>query len=323
MPAARSRLLEGAQLPSRLLDLGHPPPRVHVFGALPSGPAAAVVGTRHPTAEARRFAWQLAADLGRAGVAVLSGGAKGIDHAAHLGALRGRGTTVVVAPAGFHAPYPEQHASLYARILERGGAYLSLVPDTAVAQQGSFFPRNAALAALAHVLVVVEMPLRSGARNAARWARRLGRPLLVVPAAPWNPIGQGCNLELRRGALVCEGAKDVLRELERVLLLPEKILQVPGVARTLPDRPVSASSSQVELPFPASDAEQSEIERVLRAVQAGATHQDAICERSGLAVAIVQRHVLTLTLGGVLAPDPDGGLRQVSAAQPVLLRNNS
>lgn len=323
MLLAASRVLEGTQLPSRLLDLGDPPERVHLFGALPAGPAAAVVGTRHPTAEARRFAFRLAADLGRAGVAVLSGGAKGIDHAAHLGALRGRGTTIVVAPAGFHAPYPAQHAPLYARILERGGAYLSLVPDTAVAQQANFFPRNAALAALAHVLVVVEMPLRSGARNAAGWARKLGRPLLVVPAVPWNPNGLGCNLELRRGALVCEGARDVLRELERVLLLPEKILRVPDLAwpRSQPD--VSALPAQVELPFFPSHTEELEIELVLRAVHAGATHQDAICERSGLAAAVVQRHVLTLTLGGVLAPDPAGGLRRVSAVEPVLRPKNS
>ena len=323
MLVARSRVLEGAQLPLRLLDLGHPPPRVHLFGALPAGPAVAIVGTRHPTGDARRFACRLAADLGRGGVAVLSGGATGIDHAAHLGALRGRGTTVVVAPAGFYAPYPEEHATLYARVLERGGAYLSLVGDTAVAQQGHFFARNAALVALAHVLVVVEMPVRSGARNAARWARRLGRPLLVVPAAPWNPRGQGCNLELRRGALVCEGVKDVFRELERVLLLPEKTLRVPALAAQLPEQAVSISPRQVELPFPPSHAERAEIERVLRAVEAGATHQDAIGERSGLAVAVVQRHVLTLTLEGVLAPDPAGGVRRASAAQPVFTSKNS
>src|SRR5690242_19002608 len=123
MPVAASRVLEGAQLPLRLLDLGHPPTRVHLFGELPQGPAVAIVGTRHPTLEARRFACRLATDLGRAGVAVLSGGAKGIDHAAHLGALRGRGTTVVVAPAGFHAPFPKEHAATFERVLERGGAY--------------------------------------------------------------------------------------------------------------------------------------------------------------------------------------------------------
>jgi DNA processing protein len=319
-----SRVLEGAQIPLRLLELGHPPSRVHLCGDLPAGPSAAIVGTRKPTPEARRFAFRLAADLSRAGVAVLSGGAKGIDHAAHLGALRGRGATLVVAPSGFFAPYPEEHAALYAAVLERNGGYLSLVGDDVVAHPANFFARNAVLAALAHVLVVVEMPLRSGARNAARWARKLGRPLLVVPAVPWNVQGRGCLLELRRGALLCEGAADVLREVERVLLLPEKTLTVPERPPPLvePRRPV-VPQAQTELPFFATFSEKSELDAVLRAVREGATHQDAVSERSGLPAAAVQRHVLTLTLGGVLAPDPTGGFRCVSATEPVSVRKNS
>jgi DNA processing protein len=294
------------------------------LGELPQGPAAAIVGTRKPTAEARRFAYQLAADLGRAGVAVLSGGAKGIDHAAHLGALRGRGATLVVAPSGFLAPYPKEHAALFGKVLERAGGYLSLVGDQAVAHPANFFARNAVLAALAHVLVVVEMPLRSGARNAARWAKKLGRPLLIVPAVPWNAQGRGCLLELRRGALLCEGAKDVLRELERVLLLPEKTLKLPERPSPLPERRLPpADPAQVELPFSLASSEKNELEAVLRAVRGGATHQDAVCERSGLPASVVQRHLLTLTLGGVLAPDPTGGFRWVSATEPVSRRKNS
>jgi DNA processing protein len=284
----------------------------------------AVVGTRDPTLEARRFAFRLAAELCRAGVAVFSGGAEGIDHAAHLGALRARGTTVVVAPAGIWAPYPDKHARLFGRILEREGAYLSLVGDGVVAQQGNFFARNAAMAALSHALVVVEAPFRSGARNAARWARRLGRPLLVVPAAPWNPRGSGSILELRRGALLCTRTEDVLREVERVLLLPEKTLKVPGRRPThapvpLLEEPLPA---QGQLPFPPEITGEPELEAVARAIRSGASHQDAVCERSGLPASVVQRHVLTLTLEGVLAPDLAGGFRWVSAPQPVSARKN-
>ena len=322
MLVAASRVLEGAQLPLRLLDLGHPPARVHLFGELPQGPAVAIVGTRNPTLEAGRFAFRLAADLCRAGVAVFSGGAEGIDAAAHLGALRSRGTTVVVAPSGYFAPFPKRHAPLFARVLAGGGAYLSLVADGAVAHPSNFFARNAALAALAHVLVVVEMPYRSGARNAARWARKLERPVLIVPTVPWNPAGRGCLLELRRGALLCEGPKDVLRELERVLFLPEKTLKVPERAPPASSA-LPVASAQIALPFPPAAAEKAELDAVARAVLAGAAHQDAICERSGLPAATVQRHVLTLTLGGVLAADPAGGFRWVSATQPVLRRKNS
>jgi DNA processing protein len=268
----------------------------------------AIVGTRKPTARARRFAYRLAADLCRAGVAVLSGGALGIDSAAHLGALRARGSTAVIAPAGYRVPYPTKNARLFRRILERQGAYLSVVGDMVVAEYANFFARNACLAALSHAVVVVEAPYRSGARNAARWARSLGRPLLAAPSAPWNKRGRGSLLELRRGASLCVTVEDVLRELERTLLLPAQSLNVP--------RPKPASA-QVELPFPPTAPDSRELAAVLRAVGAGATHLDAVCELSGLPASAAQRHILTLTLGGVLAPDPAGGVRLIPAAKPV------
>src|SRR6185503_20147276 len=124
-----------------------------------------------------RFAEALSHDLARAVVAVFSGGAKGIDTAAHVGALRAGGATVVMAPAGFDRPFPERNAPLFERIVAEGGAYVSLLADDEPATPVSFFPRNACLVALAHVLVVVEAGFRSGARNAARWARALARPL--------------------------------------------------------------------------------------------------------------------------------------------------
>jgi DNA processing protein len=269
----------------------------------------AIVGTRKPSKLARCFAFRLARDLSRAGVSVLSGGALGIDSAAHLGALRARGTTVVVAPAGFQALYPAKNATLFRSILARNGAYLSLVGDAVVAQNSSFFARNGAMVALAHVVVVVEAPFRSGARNAARWARRLGRPLLVVPSAPWSKRGKGSLQDLERGALPCVRPDSVLRELERTLGLPEKALKVPK----RPQR-----SAQRELPFPPSAT--GEVQRILQAIDGGAGDIDAICQRSGLPPPAVQSHVLTLTLAGVLGPDPTGRLARAPAPQPVSLR---
>jgi len=302
-PPNASRVLRGSALPVRILDLPRPPSKLFVRGELPRGPAVAIVGTRKPTEPAREFARELAGELARAGVAVLSGGAEGIDTDAHVGALAQQGITVVVAPAGFHKPFPAENAALFREIVERGGAYLSLVGDDVAPRRGAFFRRNACLVALAHALVVVEAPFRSGARNAAATARKLGRLLFVVPHAPWNPTGQGCLLELKRGARVLESYKDVLRA------LADAHLHALGRAH-------DAMPFQASLPFPGDEPrpsgprdEAAELDEVLAAVRNGAHHADAIGARTGLGVGLIQHRLLTLSLGGVLVLDPAGRIR--------------
>lgn len=291
-------VLRGNRLPPRLSDLAEPPECLYLRGELPRGPAVAIVGTRYPTADAERFAASLAAELGSAGVTVLSGGALGIDTAAHRGALSAGTPTVVVAPSGFGRPYPESNAELFRSVVEQGGGFVSLVPDERAAGNSAFFARNACMAALAHALVLVEAPFRSGARNAVKWARTLGRSLLVVPHPPWNDKGAGSVLELRAGATLCTRARDVLDELERVLFHP-----LPS-----PPDPQPAAPAQIELPFAGTLARSGDVAIVLAALKDGATTLDGIAERTGLPAAVLQKHVLTLTLEGVLAPDPSGCL---------------
>lgn len=216
----RERRLSGVRLPPGLGELSEPPGAMYLHGELPRGPRVAIVGTRKPTRAAALFAFELAARLAQRGVAVLSGGAEGIDAMAHRGALAVGGTTVVVAPGGFDRPFPPEHAALFRRVVEQGGAYLSLAPSGTPATRGAFFERNACLAALCHALVVVEAPLRSGARNAAAQARQLGRPVFVAPAAPYNCRGQGCIVELKRGARALYGERDVLELLAAARLHP-------------------------------------------------------------------------------------------------------
>lgn len=294
-------ILSGPTLPARLADLPSPPRLLYVRGELPRGPAVGIVGTRYPTADGIAFAEELAHDLALAGVAVVSGGAKGIDTAVHRGALRAGGVTIVVGPAGFDRPYPDQNARLFEEVVERGGAYVSLVPDGTKVRRHLFFARNACLVALAHALVVVEAGFRSGALNASHWARDLERPLLVVPHAPWATKGRGCLIELRRGALLCEGPSDVLRELERIQRVPYEARQAP---------------LQVDLPFPDVAIGQlaDEGDRVKAALAAGATHLDQIAALTGLSLGAIQSQILTLTLDGVLAPDPSGPLALLKAS---------
>jgi DNA processing protein len=301
----RARILLGADLPPRLRDLPKPPESVHLHGELPRGPAVAIVGTRRPSPRGVRFTEDLASALARRGVAVLSGGAKGIDTAAHRGTLAAGGITVVVAPAGLDHPFPKENAALFRQIIDSGGAYLSLVTDGRPATRSIFFQRNACLVALSHVVVVTQSPVQSGARNAAKWARELGRALLAVPFAPWQWRGRGSVIELRLGASVCTGARDVMKALERQLVTP-----LPTLGQI--------ASNQGELPFatPELPAQQlsSDPGRIVAAIAGGARTVDEICDRTGLGPGAVQSHVLTLTLEGVLAPDPGSGWLGVRAA---------
>jgi DNA processing protein len=237
-----------------------------------------------------RFTRRLAAELAAAGVAILSGGAKGIDTAAHEGALDVSGTTVVVAPAGFGTPFPGKNAPLFRRIVESGGAYLSLVPDAVPATRGIFFARNACLAALAHAVIVTETPVQSGSKNASKWARGLGRPLFVVPHSPWHWQGKGAVQELRLGAEPLDSAADVLKVLKRSGL--------HGLARG----PV-----QQDLPLASG------MDPVLEALRSGAAHPDEIAELTGLTLVAVQQRILTLALSGVLVPGPWGSLKLVTS----------
>ena len=288
----QSEELTGERLPPRLADLAEPPERLWLRGELPRGPAVAIVGTRYPSAEAIAFTKTLAGDLAAAGVAVLSGGAKGIDTAAHEGALDVGGVTVVVAPAGFNRPFPEKNGPLFRRVVDARGAYLSLRADDVAADQGIFFPRNACLVAMAHAVVVTQLGFRSGAANAAKWARELGRPLFVVPHSTCVEEGVGAIIELRRGAQPVNRAKEVLKHLTAAGL------------HALPRPPVQGDL------FPAQPS--LEEDPVLRALQGGAVHADEIAERTGLSVATVQQRILTLALSGVLVPGPLGSLKPVT-----------
>ncbi|HMR08942.1 MAG TPA: DNA-processing protein DprA [Polyangiaceae bacterium] len=299
------RILKGPARPARLADYDECPEVLYLHGALPRGAGVAIVGTRVPSPAARDFARKLAADLARAGVSIWSGGAKGIDTAAHEGALDAGGTTVVVAPAGFNRPFPEENRALFQRVVDTGGGYLSAEPCDVAAHQSKFFPRNAILVACAHILVVVEAGFRSGARNAAKWARRLQRPLFAVPTTPWNEAGTGCLLELRLGARLLMDERCVLRELARIRAHP-----------LAPGRPARGpAQATLDLSAGGPDAAVGSLsprERVVSALEAGASHADAIVQETGLTAAQVQEAVLTLTLDGVLAPDPAGGLKIVS-----------
>ena len=149
-----------------------------------SAPLVALIGTRDADPVGVALTRAMASELARAGVRVLSGGALGIDAAAHRGALHAKGRTVVVLPSGLGHWYPKRHEGLYKQVLAAGGALVSQFPPETPPTQWTFPRRNELLAALADVVVVVQAPVTSGALLAAECARKLGRRVMAVPAAP-------------------------------------------------------------------------------------------------------------------------------------------
>ena len=152
-----------------------------------------------PTPDAEGFAHELASRLAGLGVVVVSGGALGIDAAAHRGALAARGRTWAVAGTGHGAVFPEKHAALFDEIARGPGAMVwPFAPE--YRHRSAFLSRNKVLVALADAVVVVQAGYPSGALHAADVARSLGRPLWVVPAPPWLESFRGSRQLLDRGA---------------------------------------------------------------------------------------------------------------------------
>ncbi|AKN17638.1 hypothetical protein MHAE_03325 [Mycobacterium haemophilum DSM 44634] len=171
--------------------------------------AAAVVGTRAATAYGEQVAADLAAGLVERDVAVVSGGAYGIDGAAHRAALAADGITVAVLAGGLDIPYPAGHSALLHRIGQHGLLLTEYPPGVRPARH-RFLTRNRLVAAVAGAAVVVEAGLRSGAANTATWAQALGRVVAAVPGPVTSSASAGCHALLRNGAELVTRADDIV-----------------------------------------------------------------------------------------------------------------
>ena len=208
-------LLEGtAGYPRLLGQIDDPPGVLFVRGRLEAcdALAVAVVGARHATAYGRRVAHQLAGGLARAGYTVVSGLARGVDHAAHRGALDAGGRTIAVLGSGVLEVYPPEHADLAVEIAGRG-AVISEAPPLASPKAGAFPSRNRIVSGLSLGTVVVEAADRSGALITARLAGEQGREVFAVPGPIDGRMSRGCHRLIRDGAKLVESVDDILEEL--------------------------------------------------------------------------------------------------------------
>ena len=265
---------------------------LYVRGRLPECRGVCVVGSRKTSAQAIAFAGKVAKALVAAGWAVWSGGAKGIDTAAHLGALDAGGPTVAVLGGGHSWPFPKCNGPLFDRIAETG-ATISLDPDPVKSVQYRFLRRNAVLTALTDATVVIQAnPRPSGAMHAASAARRMGKPVLCPPDAPWNKEGAGNLTLLEEGAIVFHSVDELVARL-RALRDPWRLPRAPSrYARAAP-----AAAENIAI----SDDDRA----VLALLGSAPEHVDALCERSGLPYLRLNASLVALNLAGQIEePSP-------------------
>jgi DNA processing protein len=250
-----------------------------------------LVGARAASAGGRRIAEELASGLTTGGVAVTSGLARGVDAAAHLGALEAHGRTVAVVAGGLDQPYPPENAKLQARIAIEGGAVVAEAPLGTAPLARHFPRRNRIVAGLVLGVVVVEAALRSGSLITARLALEAGREVFAVPGSPLDPRCRGSNDLIRQGAHLVETAEDVFAH------LPEAPHDLPLF------RPRSESEPQPQA-VPEPPAPSDATAQVFELIGPTPVAVDDLVRRCHLSPPTVRAILLDLELSGLVEPLP-------------------
>jgi DNA processing protein len=277
---ARYVFVDDADYPALLAEIDTAPPALVVRGdiGLTQAMGVAIVGARNASAAACRFARTLGHALSAEGVTVVSGLARGIDTAAHVGAMP---RTIGVIASGVDVVFPPENAALQEQVATEG-LLLAEQPSGTQPLARHFPSRNRIIAGLALGTVVVEAAPRSGSLITARLAGEQGREVMAVPGSPLDPRAQCCNLLIREGATLIQSAADVLELLRPI---DPRSVRAPGAAYAGPP------------PADASDADRARVTGLLGPVPVSV---DELIRQSHIAPAIVQTVLLELELGGRL-----------------------
>ncbi len=306
---ARLVVLGEPDYPARLATLEDAPPVLSLRGHAPllGRPSVAIVGARNASTLGCRFAERLGAELAAAGIVVVSGLARGLDAAAHRGALGGAlgsassaGGTIAVMAGGVDVIYPPENTDLYHRIAGEG-AVVSEMPPGEQPQARHFPRRNRIVAGLALGVVVVEAAPRSGSLITARLAADQGREVMAVPGSPLDSRAQGPNMLIKQGAALIEDAQDVLRVIEPLLARP---LEEPEWSEYggSPGGPLDESATDAARP------------RVVEALSASPVTVDELIRQCQLSPSVVAVVLLELELAGRLDRHPGNRVSLLDAA---------
>jgi DNA processing protein len=307
---------EHPDYPVELSRLTYPPPFT-ATGPLRRVRAVAIVGSREPLHEAAVFAGELARELAAAGITIVSGGAKGIDAAAHRGALAANGATWVVCPTGRNHVYPPQHRELFDDIAKSpSGRLIWPFDDDVDAARANYKERNGLLVALSETVVVIQAGLRSGSRNACSWARQLDKSLWVVAGPPWGHWGHEFA-----------GSAEVLRNDPKAQLLGSKA-QLLGHLGLAPATAPTPKRERGPKPQPGTptlflcaprrvlpdESLTKEENAILSVVSHAPKHREILAEKAGLPIGPASTALLTLSLKDVVVEGPDGFYRRTLAS---------
>jgi DNA processing protein len=250
-----------ADYPESLRQIYDPPIVLYVKGTLGTidRNGVAMVGSRMTTHYGIEVARKLAYQLAYIGVTVVSGGARGIDTAAHQGALSAKGRTIAVLGTGINIVFPPENLELFERI-SANGAIVSQYPFNRKADKQSFAIRNRIVAGMTLGTVVVEANLSSGALITANFAVEYGRQIFAVPGRIDSPRSKGCHELIKKGAKLCEGAEDILSEFEYLFPASNKP-PAPNETGILPALELSDHEQKV---FATLDNEERNIDEVIR-----------------------------------------------------------
>lgn len=280
--------------PALLREALRSPPPLFVAGNADALflPQLAIVGSRHATRAGKDSARAFATDLARAGFAITSGLALGIDAAAHEGALAAPGPTLAILGAGPDRPYPRANAALFARIVAEGGAVVSEFPPGTAPVAGNFPRRNRLISGLALGVLVVEAALQSGSLITAREAARQGRNVWALPGSIHSPVARGCHQLIREGATLVDSIGQLLEDVQPLIgVLRADLFDVAAVA--------------------APQAAAADTEPLLALLSHDVRPLDWLIQVSGQGAEVVAARLLELELDGVVAVVPGGYQRVV------------
>lgn len=270
--------------PARLKTIPDPPPLLYVSGALDQADqhAIAVVGARRPTPAGRLLTEQLSRDLASLGFTIVSGLARGMDAAAHRGALQAGGRTIAVLGCGIDRTYPSEHQALRGQI-EANGAVMTELPVGSYPHGYHFPRRNRIISGMSLGVVVTEAAVQSGSLITARLAAEQGREVFAVPGFVREENSRGPNGLIKQGAKLVEHVGDIVEEL------------LPQLTSTFRQRVTACAASSGESPPRLGEQETT----LYRALSYEPTHIDDLIARTGLLPAEVSALLLSLELKNV------------------------
>lgn len=278
---------QDSEFPELLLQIPDPPPVLYIYGKLQGyAPAVSVVGSRKATSYGLTTTRRLCKGLAAQGIAVISGMARGIDTAAHTGALDGGGKTIAVLGTGLNQVYPPENLKLFHRIAENG-AVVTEFPMNAKPEAHHFPIRNRLISGMSLGTVVVEAAQRSGSLITARLAAEQNREVFAVPGSVNAPTTRGTHALIKQGAKLVQDVRDIVEELEAHLPAPE-----PGQGDLL---------CGVKPGLPPLNPEET---RIVEAIGPYPVHMDSLAGQVGMEIGALTAILIQLELRGIIRQEP-------------------